>query len=132
VPTLGTPCRADITMSGDYSGNATGQITSDVRHIGDGDAGVAIDTWFDIPQNGAPTQFMLSIWDGDGPGPKPIVALAGKAKDFDARGWEADQDPTSATLADDGSSATFDMAFTRLGNGPKFTLVGSLTCEPAH
>lgn len=130
VPTLGTPCEADITLSGDYSGTATGRVTSDVRRIGDGDAGVSVDTWLDIPQGGTPTQFMFSVFDTDGPGPKPVLALFSEFGNYDAgRAWEGDQDPHSGTLANDGTSATFDMEFARLGNGPTFGVEGTLTCD---
>lgn len=131
VPTLGTPCRADITLSGGYAGVASGRVTSDVRRIGDGDAGVSIDTWLDIPQGGTPTQFTFSVFDIDGPGPKPLLALFGEFGNYDAvRSWEGGQDPHSGTLASDGTSATFDMEFARLGHGPTFRVIGTLTCDP--
>jgi hypothetical protein len=105
-------------------------VLSDVRRIGDGDAGVSIDTWLDIPQGGTPTQFTFSVFDTDGPGPRPLDALFGEVSNYDAvRGWQGDQDPHSGTLANDGSSATFDMEFARMGVGPTFRVVGTLGCE---
>ncbi len=123
-------CQADITVTGGWEGQVTGSVSAAPRRIGDGGRGASIDAFFDMPQQGVATRFLFSIFDVDGPdGPKVLYALFGEVEPgVSSHGWEDGVDPVSASLAADGSTATFDLEFGRLGVGPGAHVIGSIEC----
>lgn len=125
-------CDADITVSGGYEGHVTGSVNAAPRRIGDGDSGASIDAFLDLPQQGVPTRFLFSVFDADGPdGPKVLNALFGEVQPgVTSRGWQEGKDQVSASLAEDGSRATFDLEFGRIGVGPQAHVVGWIDCPP--
>jgi len=129
IPSMSVACTADFVVSGGYGGAVSGPIQSQTRTMGATDAGIGIDTMFDMAQAGQPASFLFSVFDVDGPGPKPLDALFGETSPgVTARSWMASRDPGTATLAPDGTSASFDFEFAKAGVGPLFHVAGSLNC----
>jgi hypothetical protein len=127
---IAATCEADITVTGGYEGRVTGPVSAAPRRIGDDGAGLSIDAFLDMPQDGVATRFLFSIFDPDGPdGSEPTNALFGAVDPvLGSRGWVQGMDPGIVSLAANGSNATFDLEFGRIGVGPAANVRGSIDC----
>jgi hypothetical protein len=119
-------------VTGGYEGHVAGRVEAAPRRIGDDGSGASIDAFLDMPQRGVPTRFLFSVFDTDGPGgPEGLAALFGEVQPgVTSQGWQDGEDPVTASLAADGSQATFDLEFGRLGVGPRTHVVGWFDCPP--
>ena len=130
VTTQDGSCFAALSISGDLEAQVGGNVSGLARRIGTADAGVEIGLSFEMPRAGERARFAFNIGDTDGhDGPKPIRASLTELQSIVISGdWQAGRDPGTATLADDGSSASFDMTFVAMTRKRHARIVGSVSC----
>ena len=120
-------CDVDITVSGGHDGHVTQSIHASSARVGDRGIGLAVSAIFSIPQSQVPTVFVFGLEDTDGPdGPAGLHAIFGDMN-ASTQDWRDGIDPGHATLAPDGSGATFDLEFAG-DPGLGTHVVGSMGC----
>ena len=109
------------------TGHLTGPAEAVSRRIGTNGAGISYDTFLDLRFRDASKRFLFRIFDTDGPSAEPIVAIIGGIDGIPLpTSWRADQDGGRASLAQDGSSARFDLQF-RANLGVNADVAGSIS-----
>ena len=125
-------CIVDLTITGDFQGRVTGPQNGKAQRTGPVGEGTSIDVYFDLPAAAPTALFQFGLFDLDGPtGPGPLNATLGRTDTGAVGGWQAGYDPGTATLAPDGSSASFDLTFPAIAFKQPVRVVGSVSCPDA-